>query len=510
MRQDSLFFSRDGDRFSRGVSLFITVIFLAFLGYVLVRYKFYTYIIREQLFSTPKFGILVLIYLVLFAVSGFFVYRSARKGKENPLVWGAAIFGAALLARLIVFVFVSYAPYNDFANYYTMGVAFAKGDYAAISRLTDAYQISSFSGIGVINGAIMLLVGTSARTFQLVQCVVTSFSTVAVYLLARQIDRKAAPVAGLLFAFYPSNLFFSQINTNQHFAILFTLLAFYALIRAFAADAFSRSALWSLFGGGLLLVGYFAHPSSAPTLVALGAVWLVCVLAARKKRRELLRLLTIAAAFCLGFFVLRTGLNAAMRQAGLQNESQMSVSFLGKIMNGLNPDTNGALSFSDWENIMAQPESERQAYCVATIQKRLASGNLPQLIDTKIRHMWLEKDDVFGWVAVGTAPTQRLQGGEASLQSWMAAGNLLDFFYVAMIYLLSGIGAFLRKRGVATDLILWVLLGWIGAHLLIEVQTRYRYFAMPLLFIFAGYALVRLFGMRRESRKKQIPQPENE
>lgn len=508
MRQDSLFFSREGDRLSRGISLFITAVFLAFIGYVLVRYKFYSYIIREQLFSTPKFGILVLVYLALFAVSGFFVYRSARKEKERPLVWGAGIFGAALLARLLVFTFVSYAPYNDFANYYTMGVAFANGDYATISHLTDAYQISSFSGIGVLNGVIMLLVGTSARTFQFVQCVITSLSSVAVYLLARQIERKAAPAAGFLFAFYPSNLFFSQINTNQHIAILFTLLAFYALIRAFAADAFFRSALLSLLGGGLLLVGYFAHPSSAPTLIALGAVWLTCVLTARKKRRELLRLLTVAAAFCIGFFVLRAGLNAAMRQAGLQNESQMSVSFLGKIMNGLNPDTNGALSFSDWENILAQPESERQAYCIATIQKRLANGNLLQLIDTKIRHMWLEKDDVFGWVAVGTSPTQRLRGGEASLQSWMAAGNLMDFFYVAAIYLLSGIGAFLRKRGMAADLILWVLLGWIGAHLLIEVQTRYRYFAMPLLFILAGCALVRLFSLRHESHRK-LSQPGN-
>jgi hypothetical protein len=509
MRQDSLFFGRGGNRFSNAVSIFISVVFLALMGYLLVRYKFYTYIVREQLFSTPKFGLLMVIYLVLAAVSALFVYRSFRKESERPLAWGVAIFCTALIARLIVYLFVFYTPANDFANYYEMGVAFANGDWAYISNMADSYQISSFSGIGVINGIWMVLTGTSARTFQLTQCVVTSFSSVAVYGLARRVDERSAPVAGLLFAFYPSNILFSQINSNQHIAVLVTLLAFCALLRALETSAFSASALWAALGGALLLIGYFAHPSAAPTLVALGALWLVLVCSALKKGGEILRLLVIAAAFCVGFFALRTGANAAMRETGLQKESQMSVSYLGKIANGLNPDTGGALSFSDWDEIMALPEGERQAYCMTLIRQRLTNGNLPQLLDTKLRHMWLEKDDVFGWVAVGIAPTSALRGGEASLLSWMAAGNLLDFFYVAVVYLFSWIGVLLRKRGTAFDLIVWVLLGWIGAHLLIEIQTRYRYLAMPLLFILAGYALVRLLKpIHRRSNKRMTPASE--
>ena len=46
------------------------------------------------------------------------------------------------------------------------------------------------------------------------------------------------------------------------------------------------------------------------------------------------------------------------------------------------------------------------------------------------------------------------------------------------------------------------------AHLLIEIQTRYRYFAMPLLMIFAAYGCFCLFGgagdlLRARTRKQK-------
>ena len=56
------------------------------------------------------------------------------------------------------------------------------------------------------------------------------------------------------------------------------------------------------------------------------------------------------------------------------------------------------------------------------------------------------------------------------------------------------------------ELALWVLLGWMGAHVLLEVQTRYRYFAMPLLIMFAAYGCLRLvdgIGKRLQTRGRK-------
>lgn len=158
MKQGNLFLDRQTDRgLTRGASLFVTVAFLAFVGYILVRYKYFTYIIREQVLTTPMFGWLVLGYAVL-AVGFFLLIRSLnRAGFHSPWFWGALIFLVALGLRFFAFTYVVYTPTSDFQSYYRMGVAFTQGDYATIAGFARDYHIASFSGLGVINGLTMLL-----------------------------------------------------------------------------------------------------------------------------------------------------------------------------------------------------------------------------------------------------------------------------------------------------------------------------------------------------------------
>ena len=52
MKQNCLFFDRGQERgVQRGASLLVTIAFLAFVGYIIIRYKYFTYILREQLMT---------------------------------------------------------------------------------------------------------------------------------------------------------------------------------------------------------------------------------------------------------------------------------------------------------------------------------------------------------------------------------------------------------------------------------------------------------------------------
>jgi hypothetical protein len=513
MRQDSLFFDRGGERgFARGASVFVTVTFLALVGYVIVRYKYFTYILREQLTTTPMFGWLLLAY-VLFAVLAFFAIRRLnRAGLRSPWVWGAAIFLLALALRFFTFANIAYVPTSDFQNYYNMGVAFTRGDYAAIARISANYRIFSFSGLGVLNGLTMLAFGSGIRAFQFAQCLFSSLSCAVTYFIARRFDEESAPAAGLLFALYPANIVFSQVTSNQHLAVLFALLSIWVAISAFAQKKAAKSALLALLSGTLLLLSYYAHPSTATTLIAFCIVWLVRFFASLRNRSELLRLALVAAAFCAGFFVLRAGADAGMRAAGLSEPAAVNSSNLAKVVIGLNPETGGGYSASDWGMIWAQPASEQNAFCLRVIRERLNRPDLFGFFDAKLLRMWMVPDGSFGWATVGGNATEQTLTGvsDATLGDWLAGAKLLDFFYVAALFLFAWIGALLRKRGTAGDLLLWVFLGWIGVHFLIEIQTRYRYYGMPFLMIYAAYGVFRLAGgtgtaLRRHKAKKPAP-----
>ena len=61
MRPNSLFFDRGGRQgLARAVSMIITIVFLVLVGYSIIRYKHFAYLLRTELFSTPQFGWLVL------------------------------------------------------------------------------------------------------------------------------------------------------------------------------------------------------------------------------------------------------------------------------------------------------------------------------------------------------------------------------------------------------------------------------------------------------------------
>ena len=74
--------------------------------------------------------------VVVAGVLAFFAIRRLnRAGLRSPWVWGAAIFLLALGLRFFAFANIAYVPTSDFQNYYNMGVAFTRGDYAAIARV---------------------------------------------------------------------------------------------------------------------------------------------------------------------------------------------------------------------------------------------------------------------------------------------------------------------------------------------------------------------------------------
>ena len=231
MRPNSLFFDRGGKQgLARTVSMIITVAYLVLMGYILIRYKHFAYLLDDTLMNTPMFGWLLLCYLALAVLFVLFIRWANCRVRRLSVLWSAGVFVAAFVPRGLLLLALRAPAYGG----------------AAFGRLN------------------LLALLSPEHLPALALCALSALSAVAVYLIARRFDEGSAPAAGLLFALYPANILLSQglwifnvVIFCALLSILFALVAFSALRRGRAA-AFS-----TLSGLSLALCG-----------VALETAWL--------------------------------------------------------------------------------------------------------------------------------------------------------------------------------------------------------------------------------------------
>ena len=129
-----------------------------------------------------------------------------------------------------------------------------------------------------------------------------------------------------------------------------------------------------------------------------------------------------------------------------------------------------------------------------TLQQGYDIQGEPIRLDASITRLWLEQD----------ASMQSYSGAAtaAGLGDLLRGARLLDFFYLAGVYLFSWVGGLLRRRGGAGDLLLWVFLIWAVAHLFSDRQMITRALGLPLLMIFASYGVFAIVGTEPKPKER--------
>jgi hypothetical protein len=418
------------------------------------------------------------------AVLCFFMLRKI----EGTRWTSAAVFVLALLPRLALAFVQTYTPTSDFANYWTLGQAFVQGDNSLIATMVAQYRILEFSGLAALWGGMQWISGGTMFGFQCLQCIITSGIAVLIYLLGNKADRLVGLIAAALYALYPSNLAMSQVFTNQHLATLLALSAILLYLRGMEAKDIGRRVLYGTLAGLALLVSHYAHPSSLITMIAfiLYAV-LICI----DLKDQIPRVLCVLAACLIAFYGGKTLTNHVLLREGYRSPGTEQYQSYSRLLVGLMDETDGQLDSEIWNTTYIQITDDE---IPAILKERLKEPfKLISLFARKALKMWGAMDSSFVFYTHEANETK---------ETLAVAGTLgaLDVVYVAAVYLLAAIGLFVN-RNVLRQLRLSALItaGWIGVYLLIEIQMRYRYYAMPMLMIFAALGAVWLL---KRGRKK--------
>ncbi len=444
-------------------------------------------------------GSLLLLKLLLPKISGLLGWTDGRK----PVVIG--FLASALMLRLLCTWLLHPVPLSDYRTLLDAAFRFSHGDfgYKALSYFrTWAYQIGTVAYEGVIlrlsDGALWPLyllnavwsVATGWLIWRIGNNLVKPEGSGSS--LGEAKDTRAALAGMAFFLFSIPSILFSAVLANEHLAMMLFYGAFAILLkkRTEHAPTFSAELGWDAVAGCFLALGNLIRPLGSFCLLAVAGALILSGLQTRSLR-PLVRISVIVLAYAgvgwaAGFLLIEMGVT----DLPLRNFDP-----LYKIRLGLNQESNGWFSVKDAHLGTSHTlGAERDAWNRSVILQRISDkGAVLHLFMTKFGSFWGDFDGCIVW-GVGAG------GSVVALAVLSALEHLL--YPILMLLATVSILHRIRRNADAGMSLFWLLIvGYALVHLVIEIQTRYRYFLLPALCLMAGEGLVILADRRHAARR---------
>jgi uncharacterized membrane protein YfcA len=443
----------------------------------------------------------------------FVLWRCLRR-RNRPWLY---IFALALVLRAALGLLYSCRPVSDFLTEYQSAAALAAGDVSLVLADKYTHKYPFILPFVFYQALLIRIFSDNVGVLQGINALITASICLLIYGIGSRYHRDCGILAGLCYAMYPSSVVMTQVLTNQHIAAFLFYLVFWLLLRQFPPAKTKSSAppapvtrgFWPQLAAAGCLFG-LAHSMRGigqPLLIAILLFWLLYL----PWKRVLLQ----GAVFVLCFALVSGGFYLFAWQRGILDSPWTRGDLRYKILTGFNHDSQGLFNTADYEGFFgAAPGDSRDRFFREAMDERLENPvSVLYLMGAKVYRMWGVTDSSFYWMttgeigalqeALGANPDQ--PGLRRRLNALYDATNIfavLDTGFYGLLTLSACLGAVpgLTSAGLkkfraspVQALLAWALLGYASAHLLIEIQPRYRYFAMPAICILASMGLAKIW-----------------
>lgn len=409
-------------------------------------------------------------------------------GKKPAPHFTIVIFLGGLVLRLLIMRALQTNQESDFLMMYNASRGLLEGDMSIFH--TPYFSLWAYQSAFVIWQAGLLKICDSIVFLKFVNALLSAGTICLLYRIMRCfVSESAAQIFALLLTLHPFVLTYHVILTNQIPSAFFMVLSLWTLVcRDCDKLRFMRYPLAGIF----LQIGNMLRCEGIILIVAILA-WVVFEILHKPgtAKRMLIGVFLFFAAYCLTGKAADTAVRASgINPYGLQNGNPD-----WKFIVGLNTDTGGVYSESDWSKIYLsldehfQITDETRKIQNEIIKERV---NIPfdhwlKFLITKIKVLW--SSDSMHWAVHYLVDDE--PGRYVGLITRFDVVNLIKGFNTAMssltiILLLLGLCSYRELNTPAAYLPYFVFFSAFCAFLLIEVQSRYVY--LPQLFVFSGSA----------------------
>ncbi|MFE7060736.1 ArnT family glycosyltransferase [Sutcliffiella sp. NPDC057660] len=454
--------------FSYGLNIIALVCFTLFLVATYVQVQ-----LPDSEFSAKKIAFWVVVLCGFLPLFSFIMTKYLSKRK-----FLFVLIGISLLLRLGWAYFMKTPLASDFLFMFDGAVNISRGDYS----FTEDFYFQKWTyqlGFTSYEAIIVSLFGETPRALKLLNILYSVGICLLVYLSGtRLFNEMAGRIAALFYAFYVPSVIMSSVLTNQHLSTFLFFLAFYLVISGGLEKKYHWIAIGSLIG-----LGNIARPLGSFSLLAIG-VYFVFLYMLGFDWRKIVASGRKVAGIIIMYVLIQQLVSFSITGLGITDHSMANKDSLWKFVIGFNHETKGHYSpvdqkyldqFSLWD--------ERNEKAKELITERLADKEkVYELLVDKFTIMWGAKDSTVFWSLFGLDHTP-----EFAL--FLYTAERVMFLALAIYAIIAVIGYFKMKDRYHHLLFLILILGYAAVHILIEIQTRYRFDMMPALFILSGHGV---------------------
>lgn len=398
-----------------------------------------------------------------------------------------AVLALAAILRAVIIALVPTQPVSDFSQLFEAAKAAAGGDFSWTHVTQGYFSWWQYQIPFVLYEALVYKLVPSMAALKLLNLLWSLGINYLIYrIAARFLPKRCALIAALLYAVHPGQIASVPVLTNQHISMFFMLAGLTLIFEARSWKGFALS-------GVLLAVGNLMRPEAAIIIAALGCLCL-CSFIQQPGKKRLAQLITALAAMMLAYFAAQKAAEWLLYALDIAPYGLGNSAPEWKLVVGLNTKTGGHLTMVDADVLGIADAEARHAASMAIVKGYIdGCANLPAFFFGKFIDFWKTGED-FGFVlgGINAWTATRLGFSYDSLFTLFGGIETAERFFT---YILSAVGCVqlargaLKKDGRKTSpvplLTAAILCGIVLAYLIVEIQPRYRYVAMPFIFIMA-------------------------
>lgn len=465
----------------------------AFFAYVAV-------IKATELASSFQSAVKALAAVALFGAMFWLIFRERRFERVSL---AAVLLLAAALRVWYVFT-VPTEPISDFGLLYSAAQDTANGDVSWADVTEGYFSWWQYQIPFVLYEALIIKLTHSMAVLKLLNVVWSVGTVYFTYRITAHFTSKPCAVASaLMLAVYPGSITQSSVLTNQHISLFFILFGVAVLVEA-------RSLWQSIFAGVLLAIANLMRPEVTVIVAAVLCVAVWAFVAQPTRRAGASIFLTLSAV--VGTYFAFQGLaEFALGALGYAPHGIGNSVPEWKLVVGLDMESGGTVSDKYIYALNITDPATRTEEVRNIIANELAEGTgWIAFFDKKLRYLWTSMED--STFALGGINELFVTAQGVNITEMVYSLGSYEFIISTGAFCLAAVsciilaGAAIKSKRTSTSpvplLTAAILCGTVLAFLIVEIQPRYRYFAMPFVFILAAYTLERVFSSPRHIWKR--------
>lgn len=432
----------------------------------------------NKLFSFNNLFEVILVIVAIVAMILIIMFLRKIKYRKRFLF---SLFIVSFLIRFIWILWIDTIPISDFKVMYDGATEIAKGNYSFILESNYfniwVYQLG-FTGYLAI---LLKVFNNSLFMIKFINVIIVSLIPVIIFLSAEKLtNAKIARIPSILYALYIGSIANTSVLTNQHLATLLFYIAVYLLV-----INLNRKFKWILIGL-CIAVGNIIRPEGSIVLLA---ILLFLVFKNLTSAKEIGKGVLEFAGIIIIVILVSKLVSFGFVKAGISNYPLSNRDPLWKFSCGLNPNSKGTYNDEDlvYLNIAELSGKTRKEAHMELIKERISNPlQLGVTMAYKYVNMWALNDTSLQFAFTDNVNKPQVYNIVIKIEK-------IQYMIVTILFMFGIISIIKRKKGFENNHIyLIIFLGYLLAHLLIEVQPRYRYMSLPILFIISSYFFAKI------------------